>query len=280
MTNTTARKVQLLGLPQDNNSSYLSGPAYAPNRIREAIHCSSANMFSETGIDLANSDLWSDSANVPLEGLSGCCAFDEIYQHVKQLIDDNQLVMSLGGDHSVAFPSISAHLDKYPNLNILHFDAHPDLYHDMLDNHYSHASPFARLMETGKVKRLVQVGIRTLTKHQREQADKFNVEIHEMRDLSKVSDISFDGPVYLSFDLDALDPAFAPGVSHFEPGGLSVREALNMIQQFKGQLVGADVVELNPLRDPTGMTAMVGAKLCKELMARLLIDNDLATGLV
>ena len=81
-----------------------------------------------------------------------------------------------------------------------------------------------------------------------------------------------DGPLYLSLDLDALDPAFAPGVSHPEPGGLSTRELLTILHTLPGPLVGADIVELNPLRDPRGLTARVAAKLLKEIAARMLVD--------
>ncbi|HEY2807432.1 MAG TPA: arginase family protein [Steroidobacteraceae bacterium] len=80
------------------------------------------------------------------------------------------------------------------------------------------------------------------------------------------------GPVYVSFDLDALDPAYAPGVSHHEPGGLSVRDVLNVIRRVEGPIVGADIVELNPRRDVNGVTAMVAAKLLKEIGARLVTD--------
>ncbi|MDO6728213.1 agmatinase [Cognatishimia sp. 1_MG-2023] len=266
--------IALLGLPQDNNASYLSGPALAPQRIREALWSDSANMFTETGLDLGDPTIWTDSGNVALEGLTGQSAYDAIYSAVTQRIAQGHRLVSLGGDHSIAFPVIHAHANAYEGLNILHIDAHPDLYDNMLDNKFSHASPFARLMETGKIARLVQVGIRTQNAHQKAQAEKFGVETHEMRDLSKLADLQFEGPVYLSFDLDALDPAFAPGVSHFEPGGLSTRQGLDIIQNFKGQLVGADVVELNPLRDANGMTAMVAAKLAKELIARLVADQD------
>ncbi len=261
--------ISLLGLPQDNNSSYLTGPALAPQRIREAIRCDSANMFTETGHDLGADGLWSDAGDVALADLAGKAAFTAIHSRVAALIPQGR-VLSLGGDHSVAYPAIFAHAQAYDGLNILHIDAHPDLYDDMQDNPFSHASPFARLMESGRVKRLVQVGIRTLNAHQRAQASRFGVEIHEMRDLSGVAAIAFDGPVYLSFDLDALDPAFAPGVSHFEPGGLSTREVLSIIHNFKGTLIGADIVELNPHRDPYGMTAMVAAKIAKEIMGRMI----------
>jgi agmatinase len=265
--------IKLLGLPQDNNSTYLAGPEWAPNRIREGFHCESANPWTETGYDLSDNTLWQDAGDLPLQGKSGQEAHDMIHSAVSDLIAQGHRVLSLGGDHSVAFPVIAAHAQAYPGLNVLHIDAHPDLYDNMQNNPFSHASPFARLMETGAVKRLVQVGIRTLNGHQRAQAEKFGVEIHEMRDLSRVDQIIFDGPVYLSFDLDALDPAFAPGVSHYEPGGLSTRQVLDIVHHFKGKLVGADVVELNPHRDPGNITAMVAAKITKELMGRLIADQ-------
>ena len=163
-----------------------------------------------------------------------------------------------------------AHARHHSGLNLLHIDAHPDLYDDMGGNPFSHASPFARLMESGKVARLVQVGIRTLNAHQRAQAERFGVEVHEMRHGLDIGKLRFKGPVYLTLDLDALDPAFAPGVSHHEPGGLSTREVLTIIQEFSGRLVGADLVELNPNRDINGVSAMVAAKLAKEIMARLI----------
>lgn len=138
-------------------------------------------------------------------------------------------------------------------------------------NALSHACPFARIMESGCARRLVQVGIRTLTAHHRAQIARFGVEVHEARSLApRDLALRFERPVYLSFDMDALDPAFAPGVSHHEPGGLSVRDALHLIQGFEGRLVGADIVEFNPRRDVHDMTAMVAAKLVKEIAARLL----------
>ena len=129
-------------------------------------------------------------------------------------------------------------------------------------------------METGRASRLVQVGIRTLNKHQREQAEKFGVEIYQMKDLTKLNSLSFSKPVYCSIDIDALDPAYAPGVSHFEPGGLSTRQLIDCFNGFKGRLIGADIVEYNPKRDFHNLTAMVAAKLLKEVIARIYRDNS------
>lgn len=152
-------------------------------------------------------------------------------------------------------------------MNILHFDAHPDLYDEFDGNPLSHASPFARIMEAGHARRLVQVGIRTLNRHCQEQAQRFGVEIVPMRDFAPNAVPIPEPPLYVSIDLDALDPAFAPGVSHHEPGGLSVRDILSVLHRVPGPIVGADVVEYNPARDVNGMTAVVAAKLIKELAA-------------
>ena len=109
-----------------------------------------------------------------------------------------------------------------------------------------------------------------MSRHQREQADRYSVDIIDMRDWSRGRRPELQGPVYLSLDLDGLDPAFVPGVSHREPGGLTVREALGLIQGLPDPFVGADVVEYNPLCDTHGVTAQVAAKLVKEIAGRMI----------
>ena len=270
INNLKSGDVALMGVPLDTHSSFMQGPAFAPPRIREALHSGSANLTAEDGTDLGADPRWKDSGDLPVFGMRDQAAIEAIEDGVKARLANGARLLSLGGDHSVSFPIIKAHAEQHDDLNILHFDAHPDLYDDQPVGHYGHGCPFARIMETGKIKRLVQVGIRTLNAHQKEQAERFGVEIVEMRNWSPELQFSFGEPVYLSLDLDALDPAFAPGVSHFEPGGLSTREVISLINRFEGQLIGADIVELNPHRDPYGMTAMVAAKFVKEIGARLL----------
>ncbi len=265
--------VQLLGLPQDNNSSYLTGPADAPAAIRDALHCDSSNLSTECGLDLGAPGIWLDTGDAPINGLSGQAAFDSIHAAVQARVAAGP-TLALGGDHSISWPSIAATAANHAGLTVLHIDAHPDLYDTLQDNPFSHASPFARLMEHRVITRLVQVGIRTLNPHQAAQADRFGVEIITMREIARAQQLDLGNPFYLSLDLDALDPAFAPGVSHHEPGGLSTRELLTLIQGVKGRLVGADLVELNPTRDLNGVTAMVAAKFTKELIARLHRDAD------
>jgi arginase len=176
----------------------------------------------------------------------------------------------LGGDHSITYPIVKAVAGRHRELTIFHFDAHPDLYDEFEGNRLSHACPFARIMEAGLAKRLVQVGIRTINRHQREQAQRFGVEVVEMRGLPAYEKLKGAGPVYVTFDMDVLDPGFAPGVSHREPGGMSVREAIAHLHAIKGQIVGADVVEYNPVRDVAGLTATVAAKMVKEILGKMI----------
>lgn len=260
-----SHNVTLLGVPNDANSSFLRGAAEAPPAIREALHSPSTNLSTESGLDLDDNPHLYDAGDLGL-GVS----FEAIEEAIAERLEHGERVLSLGGDHAVAYPILRAYGRRYERLGVLQLDAHPDLYDQLDGNRLSHACPFARVMEDGLAGRLVQVGIRTLNPHQREQAERFAVEIHEMKDWRPDAPLDFDGPLYLSLDLDVLDPAFAPGVSHPEPGGLSVRDVITLIQQIDAPLVGADVVELNPSRDPTGITARVAAKLVKEIVARML----------
>jgi agmatinase len=241
----------------------------APQKIRLAFGCDSTNKWTESGIDLGQAGIISDAGDLSLDGEPDPVA--RIQSRVAELLNRNLPLLCLGGDHAVTYPVVKAVSRKYTPLNILHFDAHPDLYDELDSDRLSHACPFARIMETGRMARLVQVGIRCMTGHQRQQAEKFGVEVHEMKDWQGPPALTFDGPLYVSVDMDALDPAFAPGVSHWEPGGLSVREILQVLQQVTAdRIVGADLVEYNPRRDPSGQTAMVAAKLMKELMGLML----------
>lgn len=264
--------LSVISVPLDFNSSHLRGPAEAPEIIRRVVFNGSANTTSETGVDIAGDVRVNDAGAVHWEREAD--AFPAIEQRAAQLLEQGHKLLTLGGDHSVTYPLIKAIAKQHQGLTILHFDAHPDLYDELLGNRHSHASPFARIMEQGLAARLVQVGIRTLNRHQAEQAEKFAVEVHEMKHWQPGQDLKLEGPLYISFDLDALDPAYAPGVSHHEPGGLSVREVLGILQRIDAPIVGADIVEYNPTRDINEMTAMVCAKIYKELIALMLRDCD------
>src|SRR5262245_28582666 len=267
-----ATRVATIGVPWGENSSFMLGASEAPPLIRAAFASESANLWSETGIDFGATPVF-DAGDV--EPVSGAAMISRIAESIEALLDQDYRLIALGGDHAITYPVVKAFAKRYPRLGLLHFDAHPDIYDEFQGNRYSHACPFARIMEEGLVERLVQVGIRTATGPQREQVERFGVEMIEMKDWRDDWPIDFDTPVYISFDIDGLDPAFAPGVSHREPGGFSTRQAINVIQRISSPVIGADIVEFNPQMDIGGVTAMVCAKLLREMAAKTLEDQSL-----
>jgi arginase len=265
-------RIVLQGIPWDVNSSFRRGASQAPDHIREAFHSASTNAFSESGLDLKNHPLLEDRGNLEIAEREGAPALIE--RQVAGILDEGHRPLLLGGDHALTYPVLRAMGAHYPDLTVMHFDAHPDLYDELDGNRFSHACPFARVMESGRVARLIQVGIRSTTRHQREQALHFGVEVYEMRHRPWRLPMTFSGPLYISLDLDVLDPAFAPGVSHFEPGGLTTRELVDILQGLQGHVVGADIVEFNPRQDTSGRTAMVAAKLLKEMADLMISDRE------
>jgi agmatinase len=262
-------RVGLLGIPFDDNSSFEKGPAKAPDIIREVLKSGSLNGSTELGVNLKDHKAWFDCGNLDIGEnqhfvlpIEQCC---------DQLLADNIRVLSLGGDHSISYPLLKAYRKYYPKLTIVHVDAHTDLYDSFKGNQYSNASPFARIMENCLCEQLIQIGIRTLTSHQRDQAAKFGVNVIEMKNWPVEEPLVFNYPVYLSLDIDGIDPAFAPGVSHREPGGLSSREVINFIHQIDQPIVGADIVEFNPNKDIDNMTSQLAAKLVKEIAGKMLL---------
>jgi agmatinase len=262
--------VTVLGVPYDASSSFLRGAAGGPKAIREALWSEAGNSWTENGIDLRKAPL-DDAGDVVFgDGEPNETARGRIEAAVERIVGSGRHPLVFGGDHSITYPVLRGFRRHHPRLTVLHFDAHPDLYDEFEGDRYSHACPFARSLEEGLTDRLVQVGIRTATGHQREQARRFGVEMIEMKDWRDGRNLALEGPVYVSLDLDALEPGLVPGLSHPEPGGFTVRQALSIIQGFEAQLVGADIVELNPSRDPSGISAAVAAKLARELAGQML----------
>jgi agmatinase len=261
-------QVQMLGFPTDVNSSYRRGAAHAPRAIRRAWqrYEEFGNFTTESGLTIGVEATLEDRGDVPM--LESAVDHGVIAQSVAAAGRAGP-VLSLGGDHSITFPVVEGLASVHGPLNLLHFDAHPDLYDDYDGNPRSHASPFARILENGLARRLVQVGVRTCNAHNRAQARRFGVEMIGWHGFDPARVPIPDEPLYVTIDLDALDPAFAPGVSHPEPGGLSVREVIAVLSRIRGRLVGADIVELNPACDHGDTTALVAVKLVKELVAAM-----------
>jgi agmatinase len=263
----------IVGLPWDAGSSFLRGAAKAPPLIRKALHHPDGNSWTEGLHDIAASGALMDVGDLQLSAV-GTTARSEMESAIGDLLRKECRPIALGGDHSVTYPVMRAVSAAYPRVTLLWIDAHPDLYEEFEGDRHSHACPCARVMEENLASRLVQVGIRTMTQHQKLQAARFDAEIIDMRAWAGGVRPHCDGAVYVSIDLDALDPAHAPGVSHREPGGLTVREVIHIIQTTGGTLIGADVVEFNPLQDHGDLTARVAAKLVKELVDRMIQDGE------
>ncbi|MBL0924731.1 MAG: agmatinase [Sphingomonadaceae bacterium] len=265
--------IHLIGLPTDQNSSFERGAALGPAAIRNALWSDRGNLSTEGGLEIGTDIELHDKGDLPLSDVD-CTADDRlIADAVGAALAVAGVPLSLGGDHAITYPLVAALAARHGPVNILHFDAHPDLYADFEGNPRSHASPFARIMEAGYATRLVQVGIRTLTRHCRDQADRFGVEIIPMTGFRPDMVPLLDGPLYISIDIDGIDPSEAPGVAHPEPGGLTLREVLAVLTRQKAPIVGADIVELNPSRDLNDVTAILAAKLVRELAALIHLNN-------
>ena len=245
--------ISLLGIPHDDNSSFMKGPSEAPAPIRRELFSDCYSSWSESGIDVFADGRLIDHGDIQFSSTAD--PWDAIEEKVTRVIESGDALICLGGDHAITHPIVRAMRRRHPVLTILHIDAHADIYHAYQGNRRSHASPFARIMEEGLADRLIQVGLRTINDHHREQ----------FKRCRETLPLNLKTPVYVSLDMDALDPAYAPGVSHREPGGLSTREVIDLIHAIDQPIVGADVVEYNPRCDIAGITATVAAKLVKEI---------------
>jgi agmatinase len=259
----------IVGIPYDAKSSFARGPALAPDAIRKALRNPAGNSFSESLHDISSADILADAGDVRID--SDEYPLEAIRKTISDVLLAGSVPIALGGDHSITYAVVRAVAQHAKPFTVLHFDAHNDLYDSYEEDRFSHASPFARILDDRLVPRLVQAGIRCMTPHQRDQVQRFHVEVIDMRAWAAGVRPRVVGPCYLSIDLDVLDPSCAPGLSHREPGGLSTRELLSAIQSVPGPIVGADIVELNPARDVDGITALVAAKVLKELVSRIAV---------
>jgi len=262
----------ILGIPYDEKSCYLRGAAKGPQAIRAASTGKAINPWTELGVSLEEDTVLTDLGDVDVSGDYEDVS-SRIEKHVSRILEKNAVPIILGGDHSISFPVVRAFARKFKPMDILHFDAHPDLYEELDGDRYSHGCPFTRIMEENLAQNLVQVGIRAATGEHRERAAMYGVRMIEMKNIRETLSLKFTNPLYISFDMDALDPSAAPGVSHHEPGGLSTRQAIDIFQALEAKIVGLDVVEVNPERDASGITASAAVKVIREVAGKIVIQR-------
>jgi arginase len=264
--------VSLLGVPHDANSSFMRGAAEAPPLVRRELHSDASSIWSETGVDLGAPGRLVDHGDIQFD--DSCDPWVVIERDVGRALESGDPLICLGGDHAITHPIMRAVRRRHPALTILHIDAHPDIYDAYQGNPRSHTSPFARIMEEKLADRLIQVGLRTINDHHREQFERFGVEVIDTARWSGDLGLNLETPVYISMDIDALDPAHAPGVPSREPGGLSPRQVIDWIHAIDRPIVGADIVEYNPRCDISNLTALVAAKLLKEIGGMMVVTNE------
>ncbi len=262
----------ILGIPYDEKSCYLRGAAKGPQAIRAASAGKAINPWTELGVNLEEDGIMVDLGDVDVSGDFKTVS-SRVEKKVLEVLEKNAVPIILGGDHSISFPVVKAFAEKFKPMDILHFDAHPDLYEELHGDRYSHGCPFTRIMEEGLAQNLVQVGIRAATGEHRERAAQYGVRMIEMKDIQENLSLEFSNPLYISFDMDALDPSAAPGVSHHEPGGLSTRQVIRILQALEAEIVGLDVVEVNPERDASGITASAAVKIAREVAGKIVIQR-------
>ena len=199
----------------------MRGAAGAPPRIREALWSASSNSWTETGVDLSAPGALDDAGDLELSD-DAAEARAAIESGVASLLDRGVTPIVLGGDHSITYPVMRAFHRHLTGLTIVHFDAHGDLYDEFEGDRFSHACPFARIMEEGLAVRLVQIGILgTLTAHQREQVKKFGVEVYDATQWADAPVESVSAPLYLSIHLELTRPGVCSGGIASGAGGLS-----------------------------------------------------------
>ncbi len=268
----TGVDIAVTGVPFDQAVTNRPGTRLGPRAIREASALQAPDppygwpydVMSECAI-VDYGDLAFDYANVP--------AFPAALKaHIKGILDAGAASLVLGGDHYISFPILQAYAEKYGPLSLLQFDAHTDTWPDDDMNRVDHGTMFYKAVKTGIVDpaRSVQVGIRTTN------GDTLGIniidarEVHELGPVAtaqKIKGILGDHPTYLSFDIDGLDPAFAPGTGTPVWGGLTSAQASIMLRDIAGvHVVGGDIVEVSPPFDTTGATAISGAHIATEIL--------------
>ena len=255
--------VTLLGHAWDASSSYARGPAHGPAVIRSVLGSEASSPYSLSGVDVRKAITAYDFPDMPADGAAARAA---ITARTAAALKSGK-PLALGGDHSVTYPALLAMRDALGPVNVLHIDAHTDLYDAFEGDRYSHASPFARALEDKCINTLVQVGLRSVGPEQRALGEQHGAVMLGAEQLDAIPYDRLVDPLYVSIDLDGIDPAFAPGVSHPEPGGLTTREVFRILTLLKASPAGADIVEYNPERDQGLLTAHLAARLIKELAA-------------
>jgi len=260
-------EIVLFGAPFDGTCSYRPGSRFASSRIRpDSYGLETYSHFLRK--DIADRAIH-DAGDLELPFGDTVKALSAIEEYAETVFTDGKKPLMIGGEHLVTLPVIQAAARKYPNLHIIHFDAHTDLREDYMGVSLSHATVIRKAWDILGDDRISQFGIRSGTREEFEWAESGHTLMCAF-DCSRLSEAIAaigDAPVYLTIDVDVLDPSLLPGTGTPEPGGITFREMMDAIKKMEGlNFVGADVVELAPDYDHTGVSTAVVSKLIREVM--------------
>ena len=282
--------VAILGVPFDSATSYRSGTRFGPRKIREvsAMLWGSNQALRVAPLEHLRVIDYGDVDVVPVDIQ---VTFERITDNVKTILDAGVTVIPLGGDHSIALPLLRAHHAKFGKIAVVHFDSHGDMWdYDFEGFKYSHGTPFRRAVEENLIDTdaYLQIGIRGSTSDLNDYAMATNLgaRILTIRDAMKIGtekivetihQVVGARPVYVSFDIDSVDPAYAPGTGTPEVGGFTSFQALQMVRGLKGlNLIGFDLVEVNPSFDHSEITSLLAANLAFEFLSLIALGKSVS----
>ncbi|ACJ35102.1 agmatinase [Anoxybacillus gonensis] len=260
----------IYGMPMDWTVSYRPGSRFGPARIREvSIGLEEYSPYLDRELDEVK---YFDAGDIPLPFGNAQRSLDMIEQFVDRILEAGKFPLGLGGEHLVSWPVMKAVYKKYPDLAIIHMDAHTDLREHYEGEPLSHSTPIRKIAELIGPKNVYSFGIRSGMKEEFEWAKQNGMYIAKfdvLEPLKEVLPTLAGRPVYVTIDIDVLDPAHAPGTGTVDAGGITSKEllaAIHAIARSDVRVVGADLVEVAPVYDHSEQTANTASKLVREML--------------
>nr|MDO8134732.1 agmatinase [Candidatus Njordarchaeum guaymaensis] len=280
----TEADVAIVGAPLDQGTFNRAGARMGPRAIREASQIYGTALLPNLGVydvelgryKLANTKII-DCGDISVAPTLSDVNLDLITDSARNILKHKLFPVILGGDHSITYPVVRAFKDK--TFDMVQFDTHMDFADDILGIKISHANPIKRASELDSVNEITQIGIRGLLNPELfiEEGKKYGSKVITAKDAIKsgadwvISQVPEAENIYVTIDIDALDPSVAPGTGTPEPGGFSYMQMREMLTALpkRGKIIGFDLVEVNPLYDPAGVTAQVAARLILDFLAAI-----------
>ena len=262
-------EIVIVGAPFDGTVSNRPGTKFAPNRIRlESWTIETYSPYQDKDLDETKIH---DAGDIPIPYGNTAHTMDVIHSAIQSIVTEGKKPFMIGGEHLVSFPSIQAVAEQYPDLRVVHFDAHTDLRDTFFGESLSHATVLKKVCDILGDRRLYQFGIRSGTKEEFDYAREHQyLELADVKTIPTILPELQDVPVYITLDVDVLDPSVMPGTGTPEAGGITYKELLHALLQLRGlNIVGADIVEVSPDLDSSGSSTAVASVLVRELLLLL-----------